>query len=192
MLHNKKLFGPGQRATLNLAAAALTATLGLGGCGGGGDDTGVSPFNQGTQTPPKQTATPVSASAGVASRYLGIWQGECGMAVINGKTTYLKYKFSMSSANANVAQGQLSMTTYADIRCETGATVPTQQAITLTVSAQPVAASGSLTGQADRVSLTGGIGMPSTLFIAFSTGYNQFWLSGEPIYTHSTISYQKL
>lgn len=199
MRHHNKHFGLGRRASLSLVVAtamAATAATGLGGCGGGDDAlAGRSPLNTSGNRQQEQQptpATPVVASGGDAARYVGTWQGECGVAVINSQTTYLKYKFILSSANANVVQGQVEMTTYSDTRCDSVVGSPLREPITLSISTPPVTASGTLTGQADRVTLGGGIGMPSLLYFAFSTGYDQFWLAADPIYSELTIRYQKL
>lgn len=159
------------------AAAGFAALIVLSACGGGD---------------PPDTRPRVSSSAGDASRYLGRWTGDCALATVAPQTlTTVKNTFVITAANGNVATGTLRVETFTDLISCNGASTQQTYAVTLTLDPTPVDASGTVVGQADKVTLTT---TPTTgattIYIAMTVARDRMWIGSTANYTERTVSYQ--
>lgn len=156
---------------------------GLIGCGGGGDSSSDRPSNVQSSR----------ASAGSGAWYLGRWVSECGSRIVSGTTVRaITNTFYITSSSSNTATGQLFVATYNDpVSCTMGQPVVVSYNVTLSIDATPVAASGIVTGQADRVTITSPAAAPQVVYVAFSAALDRFWLADQPSYANSTPSYIK-
>ena len=160
-------------------AAALACAAAVAACGGGGDE------------PAGGTAL---ASLGDASRYVATWESECGRTIIGTRTHSVRIIYQLTAASGRVATGTVTVIDYGelDLTClGTGGQNPTTGAVTLTIDATPVVASGYLSGQADRVTIERPSSSSQVAFIAFEPGFARFRLNPSATFEQSNVVYRK-
>ena len=152
---------------------------GPGACGGGGEADGPDAV----------------ASLGDASRYLGTWLSECGRTSIGTATHSVRISYTLTAASGQRATGTAWVTDYGefDLFCTgTSGQNPTSSAVTMTIAPAPVAASGYVSGQADRVTVERPGSAPQTVYVAFEPGFTRFRLRASPAYEKNDVVYRKL
>ena len=160
-------------------AAILASAVSIAACGGGSND------------PAGGTAL---ASLGDASRYVATWESECGRTAVGTRTFSVRIIYRLTAASGRQATGTVTVIDYGDLdlMCSGTNQNPTTGAVTLTIDATPVSASGYVGGQADRVTIERPSTSPQVVFIAFEPGYARFRLNPSATFEQSNVVYRKL